>query len=107
VGGWRITVGGWGVTVGVVVKVGYIGIEGGTMVVTEKGWFITVVTAWWGGSTEQGRQTQPPTSHWENMDLRVCPESPEQVEWTHILQRLHWIDVRPTSREKTEQGDMR
>jgi len=50
---------------------------------------ITVVGAWWGGFAEQGRQTQPLVSPQENMDLRVSPESLEQVEWTHLLQRLH------------------
>jgi len=34
------------------------------------------------------------------------PGSPEQVEWTHLLQRLHWTEVRPTSREQTEQEYM-
>jgi len=48
-------VGDWGVTVGVVaivvnITVGEIGVTDGTMVVTVKGWFITVVGAWWGGS---------------------------------------------------------
>jgi len=92
-----------GVTVGVVVTVGDIGVTDGTMVVTVEGWFITVVGAWWGGSAEQGGQTQPSTLPRENMDLRV---SSEQVEWTHILQRMHWIEVRPTSRKQTEQRYM-
>jgi len=34
------------------------------------------------------------------MDLRVGPGTPEQVEWTHLLQRLLWIE------EQTEQGYM-
>jgi len=76
-----------------------IGVTGGTMVVT-------VVGAWWSGSVEQGGQTQPPTSPGEKMDLRVGPGRPKQVEWTHLLQRLHWTEVRPTSREQTEQGYM-
>jgi len=101
----------WGVTMGVVVTViditvEEIGVTDGTMVVTEEGWFITVVGAWWGGSTEQGGQTQPPTSPRENMDLTVGPGSPEQVEWAHLLQRLYWIEVRSTSREQTEQRYM-
>jgi len=25
------------------------------------------------------------------------------VEWTHLLQRLYWIEIRPTSREQMEQ----
>jgi len=87
--------GDWGVTVD------------GTMVVTVEGWFITVVGAWWGGSAEQDGQIKPLTSPRENMDLRVGPRSPEQVEWTHLLQRLHWSEVRPTSREQTEQGYMK
>jgi len=74
------------------------------MVVTVEGWFITAVGAWWVGSAEQGGQTQPPTSPWENMDLRVGPGSSEQMEWTHFLQRLHWTEVRPTTRKQTEQG---
>jgi len=65
-----------------------------------------VVGAWWGRSAEQGGQIQPPTSPRENIDVRVGPGNPEQVEWTHLLQRLHWTEVRPTSREKTEQGYM-
>jgi len=53
--------------------VGEIDITVGTMVVTEVG-------AWWGAFAEQDGQTQPPTSPQENMDLRVGPESPEQVK---------------------------
>jgi len=65
---------------------------------------VTVVGAWWGGLFAQGGQTQPPTSPRGNIDLRAGPGSPEQVEWIHLLQRLQWILVRPTSREQTEQG---
>jgi len=104
-------VGDWCVTVGVVVTVvditvGEIDITVGTMVDTvEEGWFIAVVGVWWGGFAEQGKQTQPPTSPRENMDQRV-PEwvqGVRSIEWTHLLQRLHWIEVRPTLREQTEQ----
>jgi len=109
--GWFVTVGDWGVTVRVVVTVvditvGEIGVTGGTMVVTVEGWFITVIRAWWGGYAEQCGQIQPPTSSRENMDLRVGPGCPKQVDWTHLLQRLHWTEIRPTSREQTEQGYM-
>jgi len=69
------------------ITVGEIGVIDRTMVVTVEGWFITVVGAWRGGSAEQGRQTQPPMSPRENMDLRVGSGSPEQVEWTQVLQR--------------------
>jgi len=53
-----------------------------------------------------GGQTQTPTSPREYMDLRARPESPEQVEWIHLWQRLHWIEVCPTSQEKMEQGNL-
>jgi len=90
VGGWGVTVGDWGVIVGVAITVGEIDITVDTLVVTvEEEWFVTVVGAWWGGFAVQGGQTQPPTSP---QDLRVGPGRPEQVEWTHFLQRLHWID---------------
>jgi len=94
-----------GVTV-VNITVEKIGVTDGTMLVTVEGWFNAVVGAWWGGSAEQGEQTKPSASPRENMDLRVGSGSPEQVEWTNLLQRLHWIEVRPTSREKTEQEYM-
>jgi len=84
VGGWDVTVGDWGVTMADII-VGEIDVTNGTMVVTVEEWFITVVGAWWGWFAEQGGQTQPPTSTRENMDLRVGPGSPEQVEWTHLL----------------------
>jgi len=75
---------------------GGIDITVGTMVVkVEEG--ITVVGARWGGFAEQGGQTQPPMSPQVNMDLKVGPGSPEQVEWTYLLQGLHWIEVCPTS----------
>jgi len=88
----------WGVTVGVGVTVvditvGKIGVKCGTMAVTVEGWFITVVRAWWSGSAEQSGQIQPPTSPRKNMDLRVGPGSLEQVEWTHLLHRLHWTEA--------------
>jgi len=40
-----------------------------------------VAGAWWGGFAVavQDRQTQPPTSPQEYMDLRVGPGKPEQV----------------------------
>jgi len=63
---------------------------------------VTVVGTWRGGLSVQGGQTQPPTSPWEYMDLRAGPERPEQVEWIHLSQRLHWIEVCPTSRERME-----
>jgi len=108
---WKIGVSQWEVVVTVVdITVEEIGVKSGTMVVTVEGWFITVegwfitvVGAWWGGSAEQGVQIQLPTSPRENMDLKVCPGSPEQVEWTYLLQRLHWIEICPTSREQMEQ----
>jgi len=53
-----------------------------------------------GGFAVKGGLTQPPTSPREYMDLRAGPGSAEQVELTHLLQRLHWIDVRPSSREQ-------
>jgi len=107
--GWCVTVEEWGVTVGVVVTVvditmGEIGVTGGTMVVTVEGWFITVFGVWWGRSAKQGGQIQPPMLLRENMGLRVGPGNLEKVEWTHLLQRLHWTEVRSTSREQTEQG---
>jgi len=67
------------------ITVGEISVTGGTMVVTVEGWFIKMVETWRNGSVEQDGQTQPPTSPRENMDLRVGPGSPEQVEWTHLL----------------------
>jgi len=111
VGGWGVTVGDWGVTAGEVVTevditVREIGVKGGTVVVTVEGWFITVVGTWWSGSAEQGGQIQSPTSPRENMYLRVGPGRQEQVEWTHLLQRLHWTEVCSTSREQTELGYM-
>jgi len=62
------------------VTVGEIDVTDGTAVVTVERWFITVVRAWWGGFAEQGGQTQLPTSPRENMELSVCPGSPEQVK---------------------------
>jgi len=97
---WGVTVEDWDVTVG------EIGVKCGTMIVTVEGWFITVVEAWWVGSAEQGEQIKPPMTPRENMDLRVDSGSSEQVEWTHLLQRRHWTEVRPTSREQTEQRYM-
>jgi len=35
------------------------------------------------------------------MNLRVDPGSPE---WTHLMQRLHWTEVCPTSREQGYMG---
>jgi len=44
------------------------------------------------------------TSSQKYMDLRAGPDSLEQVEWIHLLQWLHWIEVLSTSWEQTEQG---
>jgi len=78
----------------VVITVGETDITVGTFVVTvEEEWFVTVVGAWWGGFAVQEGQTQPSTSPRKCMDLKAGPGCPEQVEWTHLLQQLHWIEV--------------
>jgi len=42
-----------------------------------------------------------------NLDLRTLPGSLKQMEWTHLLQQLHWMEVHPTSWVQTEPGYLR
>jgi len=91
----------FGVTVGVVITVVLVFITvGGMLVVTEgeegchSGWSLVgwvSCTGWTDPTTHITLAVHGPQSGFRSSD---------QLEWTHLLQRLHWIEVRPTSREQ-------